>query len=68
MTTMLFNKKISMNAAETLYHGAILYNSHGINEGVHQIDGHDYEWVVKTQLICVNYKLDGEVLTKCIGY
>ncbi len=67
MTTMLFNKKIMMNAAETIYHGAILYKSYGINEGVHHIDGYAYEWVVKAQSICVSYKLDGEVQTKCVG-
>ena len=68
MTTMLSNKKLAMHAAETLYHGTILYDSHGINEGVRHIDGRDFEWVVKTQSICVGYKLDEEVLTKCIGF
>ena len=68
MTTMLYDKKLAMHAAETLYHGAILYNSYGINEGVLRIDGDSYEWVVKTQSICVSYKLDGEVMTKCIDY
>ena len=68
MTTILSDKKLAMYAAETLYHGTILYDSYGINEGVRHIDGHDYEWIVKTQSICVGYKLDGEVLSKCIGF
>lgn len=57
-----------MYAAETLFHGAILYNSYGINNGVQHIEGFDYEWIVDGHSICVYYKGDGEASTKCIQF
>lgn len=68
MTSMLSNKKLTMYAAEALYHGAILHTNYGISEGVRHIDGYDFEWVVNSDSSCVLYKLDDKVATKCIDF
>lgn len=66
MTTQLHNKKLAMHAAETAYHGAIIFQSTQVREGVRKIDGSDYAWMTHANAICVTYKLDAERTKTCI--
>lgn len=68
MTSKLSDKKLAMYAAEALYHGAILHTNYGIIDGVRQIDGYDFEWVINSDSSCVLYKIDERAATKCIHF
>ncbi|MDS9471078.1 hypothetical protein E2C16_06150 [Sporosarcina pasteurii] len=61
-------KKLSMHAAETAYQGAIAYQAYRQVEGSRTVDEINYNWQVTSNAICVSYRLDHEVLTKCIEF
>ncbi len=64
--TTLHDKKQSMYAVETLYHGAILYKSNGMREGQRHIEGNDFAWSFYDNSICVVYRFEKEVTEKCL--
>ncbi len=68
VTSKLYERKLSMHAAETAYHGTVLYRSYQLTEGRRQVDGKHFDWVIEEQSVCVFYEQGGEGLTKCINY
>ena len=66
VTMKLQMKKVDMYAAETAYQGAIYFNAYGLEEGVRQIDGVDYDWTIAGQSVCVSYKVADKVFNKCV--
>ena len=56
MSERLEMKRLGMHAAESAYHGAILYNSYGMMAGANRIDGTIFNWSVENEGICVTYQ------------
>ena len=57
-----------MHAAETMYHGAILYKSSGKTKGNREVEGVQFDWVITDQLICVSYQPENEMIEKCLHH
>jgi len=68
MSTRLEMKKMGMYAAESAYHGAILYQAYGMMAGENQIDKTVYQWAVVSEGICVTYHFIEREFEKCIGF
>lgn len=68
MTTKLTNKRFSMYAAETAFHGAIAYQSYGKVNGTRHVEGVDYTWRIESDTICIEYVIGRESLIKCLDY
>jgi type II secretory pathway pseudopilin PulG len=67
MSTRLEMKKMSMHAAESAYHGAILYQTYGMMAGENQIEKNVYRWSVEGKGICATYHFIEQEFVKCIG-
>ncbi|WP_301109744.1 hypothetical protein [Sporosarcina sp.] len=67
LTTTVLMKKNMMIAAETSFQAAIHYRTGGETAGVRTHDGHDYQWTVMGDEICVTYEELRGVRSKCIG-
>ncbi len=67
MSEHLEMKRLSMHAAESAYHAAILYNSYGMMVGAKRIDGIIFDWSVEDKGVCVAYKLIEQEFLKCIS-
>lgn len=66
VTSKLQIKKAQMYAAETALQGAIYFSSYGLREGVRQVEGVDYEWVINGQSVCVSYMIVDKAFSKCV--
>ncbi|MGN7387822.1 hypothetical protein [Sporosarcina sp. SAFN-015] len=66
-STRLEMKKLGMHAAESAYHGAILYQAYGLIAGENHIDKTIYRWSVQGEGICVSYQFIEREFEKCIG-
>lgn len=66
MTSILYQKKQSMRAAETAYQGMIIYNAYGIKEGTRIIEDATYDWLIEEDSICVSYVVGDKAAKKCV--
>ncbi|WP_432358621.1 hypothetical protein [Sporosarcina sp. UB5] len=68
MSVRLEMKRLSMHAAESAYHGAILYNAYGMVAGTNRVDKTVYNWVVESERICVTYHYIEKEVVECIAF
>ncbi|HEX5563662.1 MAG TPA: hypothetical protein VFX34_01775 [Sporosarcina sp.] len=68
MAERLEMKKLGMHAAESAYHGAILYHAYGMMAGSNRIEKTMYNWSVESEGICVTYHYIERELVKCISF
>ena len=66
MSLKLQIKKSQMYAAETALQGAIYFKAYGLLEGVHQVDGVNYDWAIEGQSVCVSYNILNQDRRKCV--
>ncbi|WJY28456.1 hypothetical protein [Sporosarcina trichiuri] len=65
MMTGLESKKHEMYAKETMYQGALLHRSYGLQSGYRKEDGVLFSWTVEGTAICVSYMREQETRTVC---
>ncbi|MFS0689730.1 hypothetical protein AB1K89_10850 [Sporosarcina sp. 179-K 8C2 HS] len=61
-------KKMAMHAAESAYHGAILYHAYGMMAGTNRIEKSVYQWSIDSEGICVTYHYIEREFVKCIEF
>ncbi|MER2088762.1 MAG: hypothetical protein ABS920_03425 [Sporosarcina sp.] len=66
VTSDLQERKLHMYAAETALQGSIYFSSHGLMEGIRQVDGVDYNWNINGEVVCVSYEIVDKVFNKCV--
>lgn len=66
MSVRLEMKRLSMHAAESAYHGAILYRTYGVKSGTNRIEKTVYSWSIESEGICVTYYYIEREVVKCI--
>lgn len=62
----LERKKVSMYAAETLFHATFLHHSYGYQHGKRFIGNVTFEWEYTDNKLCVHYDLQGKGYDRCI--
>ncbi|WP_438310730.1 hypothetical protein [Sporosarcina sp. FA9] len=67
-TAAIHTKKQLMRAAETAYHGSILFKAYGIDSGTHTIDDLNYNWKIGGNFVCVSYLVIDKEEEKCLDY
>lgn len=68
MSSRLEVKRLGMHAAESAYHGAILYRAYGMVAGTNRIEKTLYNWSVDSEGICVTYHYIEKKFEKCIAF
>ncbi|MCM3743343.1 hypothetical protein M3193_04260 [Sporosarcina luteola] len=61
-------KKLGMHAAESAYHGAILYRSYGMVSGTNRVEKTLYNWSVESEGVCVTYHYIEREFSKCLAF
>jgi hypothetical protein len=64
--TKLQMKKAHMYAAETAHQGAIYFSAYGLVEGIRQVKGVNYKWIIDGKSVCVSYEVVDKEFTKCV--
>ncbi|MFD1926574.1 hypothetical protein ACFSFY_00605 [Sporosarcina siberiensis] len=67
-TSFIHAKKQLMRAAETAYHGSILYKAYRIDSGTHTIEDLNYDWKIDDNSVCVSYLVIDKEEEKCVDY